>query len=98
MNEEGSPESAASTFLAKLKEQSFTIILMLGALYYQHTMWQRDHDFLLQQVYEWEKRNAAIIEAERTRMIEREKYLAEQRDQFVDMLKEEVLWKRAQKP
>jgi hypothetical protein len=28
--------SVANTFLDKLKEQSFTIILMIGGLYYQH--------------------------------------------------------------
>ena len=41
----------ADVFLSKLKEQSFVIILMLGAIYYQHRLmeervafWQKEYD------------------------------------------------------
>ena len=39
MSEQTNPLSGfADTFLSKLKEQSFVIILMLGVIYYQHRM------------------------------------------------------------
>ena len=35
----------ADTFLSKLKEQSFVIILMLGVIYYQHRMMEERVSF-----------------------------------------------------
>ena len=39
-----------------------------------------------------------MVEAERTRLIEREKYLIGQRDQFIDMIKEQAAVCRIKHP
>lgn len=77
-----------STFLGKLKEQSFTIILMIGGLYYQNQIFQQQLDRYDSIVTEKQEYINKIVDAERERMIEREKYLMTQRDQFIEMLKE----------
>ena len=80
-----------STFLGKLKEQSFTIILMIAGLYYQNQIFQQQldrYDLIVTQKQEYINK---IVDAERDRMIEREKYLIAQRDQFVEILKQNML-------
>lgn len=77
-----------STFLGKLKEQSFTIILMIGGLYYQNQIFQQQLDRYDSIVTEKQEYINKIVDAERERMIEREKYLINQRDQFIELLKE----------
>lgn len=77
-----------STFMDKLKEQSFTIILMIGGLYYQNQIFQQQltrYDSVVKEKQDYINK---IVDAERQRMIEREKYLMEQRDEFVQLLKE----------
>jgi len=72
----------------KLKEQSFTIILMIGGLYYQNQIFQQQltrYDSVVKEKQDYINK---IVDAERQRMIEREKYLMEQRDEFVELLKE----------
>ena len=52
MSENTNPISGfADTFLSKLKEQSFVILLMLGVIYYQHRLmeervafWQKQYE------------------------------------------------------
>jgi hypothetical protein len=80
-----------STFLGKLKEQSFTIILMIAGLYYQNQIFQQQldrYDLIVTQKQEYINK---IVDAERDRMIEREKYLIAQRDQFVEILKQNMI-------
>jgi hypothetical protein len=77
-----------STFLGKLKEQSFTIILMIGGLYYQNQIFKQQLDRYDSLVTEKQEYINKIVDAERERMIEREKYLINQRDQFIELLKE----------
>jgi hypothetical protein len=80
--------SVANTFLDKLKEQSFTIILMIGGLYYQNQMFQQQlnrYDSIVKEKQEYIDK---IVDAERERMIAREQYLMKQRDEFIQMLKE----------
>jgi hypothetical protein len=80
-----------STFLGKLKEQSFTIILMIAGLYYQNQIFQQQldrYDLIVTQKQEYINK---IVDAERDRMIEREKYLIGQRDQFVEILKQNMI-------
>jgi len=80
-----------STFLGKLKEQSFTIILMIAGLYYQNQIFQQQldrYDLIVTQKQEYINK---IVDAERDRMIEREKYLIGQRDQFVEILKQKMI-------
>jgi CO dehydrogenase/acetyl-CoA synthase beta subunit len=71
-------------FLSKLKEQSFIIVLMLCALYFQNRMFTQridKHEAV-------EDRQEAIIDKmieENKKLYEtREQYLKEQRDKYVD--------------
>jgi hypothetical protein len=80
--------NVTSTFLDKLKEQSFTIILMIGGLYYQNQMFQQQLERYDANVKEKQEYIDKIVDAERERMIAREQYLINQRDEFISMLKE----------
>jgi hypothetical protein len=80
--------SVANTFLDKLKEQSFTIILMIGGLYYQNQMFQQQLERYDANVKEKQEYIDKIVDAERERMIAREQYLMKQRDEFIELLKE----------
>jgi hypothetical protein len=95
MDEQTPAPSATDTFLGKLKEQSFTILIMVGVLYYQHSMWQTDREQFLSRITALQARIDNVMERERDRTIEREKYLMSQRDQFIEMLKEQATWRRA---
>ena len=79
--------SVSSTFLDKLKEQSFTIILMIGGLYYQNQMFQQQLERYDANVKEKQEYIDKIVDAERERMIAREQYLMKQRDEFIELLK-----------
>jgi hypothetical protein len=81
--------TVATTFVDKLKDQSFTIILMIGGLYYQNQIFQQQLDRYDSVVKEKQDYINKIVDAERERMIAREKYLMDQRDQFIDMLKKD---------
>ncbi len=78
--------TVATTFIDKLKDQSFTIILMIGALYYQNQIFQQEiqrYDAVVKEKQDYINK---VVDAERERMIEREKYLMAQRDGFVKQL------------
>lgn len=80
--------SVANTFIDKLKDQSFTIILMIGGLYYQNQMFQQQlnrYDSIVKEKQEYIDK---IVDAERERMIAREQYLMKQRDEFIQALKD----------
>lgn len=80
--------SMATTFMDKLKDQSFSIILMIGGLYYQNQIFESEiarYDFVVKEKQEYINK---IVDAERERMIAREQYLMNQRDEFINMLKE----------
>ena len=80
--------SVANTFIDKLKDQSFTIIWMIGGLYYQNQMFQQQlnrYDAIVKEKQEYINK---IVDAERERMLAREQYLMKQRDEFVQILKE----------
>ena len=80
--------NVATTFVDKLKDQSFTIILMIGGLYYQNQIFESEIARYNKVVTEKQEYINMIVDAERQRMIEREKYLIGQRDEFINMLKE----------
>ena len=80
--------NVTSTFLDKLKEQSFTIILMIGGLYYQNQMFQQQLERYDANVKEKQEYIDKIVDAERERMIAREQYLMKQRDEFIQILKD----------
>lgn len=80
--------SMATTFMDKLKDQSFSIILMIGGLYYQNQIFESEiarYDSVVKEKQEYINK---IVDAERERMIAREQYLLSQRDEFINMLKE----------
>lgn len=76
----------ADTFLSKLKEQSFLIILMIAVIYYQNAQF-------VERIEEHrrieEKQQAyidALIKEDRQTLMDRTKYLADQRDKYVEDL------------
>lgn len=80
----------ADTFLSKLKEQSFTIIILVGIMYYQNVVFTNQMNEYKKMINEKEQLILKLTDDERNRLIEREKYLIEQRDGFINELKELV--------
>jgi hypothetical protein len=74
------------TFFTKLKEQSFTIILLVGILYYQNVNFKSQIEEYKKMIDDKEALVLKLTEDERQRLLEREKYLREQRDKFVEDL------------
>lgn len=72
------------TFLSKLKEQSFTIIIMVGIIWYQGVMMEERVAYW-QKLYEQQK---AYIEQttkeDKQNLLDRIKYLQDQRDIYVE--------------
>ena len=71
-------------FISKLKEQSFTIVLMIGVIWYQGRMmeervayWQKLYEEQKAYIEQTSKEDKAI-------MLDRIKYLEEQRDKYTD--------------
>ena len=84
MENKESVGGSMDTFLSKLKEQSFTIIVMVGIIWYQGRMME-------ERVAYWQKlyeEKEAYIEQtsknDREDMLERIKYLQDQRDKYVE--------------
>ena len=86
--------SFSDTFLSKLKEQSFTIIILVGIMYYQNTLFTSQMNEYKKAIDAKEQLILKLTDEERQRLLEREKYLLQQRDQFIEMLKEEVALSR----
>jgi hypothetical protein len=84
----------SETFLDKLKEQSFTIILLVGIMYYQNLMFTRQLEEYKKMIEAKENLVLKLTDDERIRLIEREKYLVQQRDGFLQDLREEVKSRR----
>jgi exosome complex RNA-binding protein Rrp4 len=85
MSENTTPISGfADTFLSKLKEQSFTIIVMVGIIWYQGRLmeervsyWQKlyqERESYIQQTTKEDREDAEV----------RLKYLQDQRDKYVE--------------
>lgn len=72
------------TFFSKLKEQSFTILLMVGVIWYQGKMMEERVTYW-QKLYE---EKSAYVEKttkdDKDILLERIKYLQDQRDKYVD--------------
>lgn len=75
------------TFLSKLKEQSFTILILVGIMYYQNTLFTSQMNEYKQMIKSKEELILKLTEEERQRLIDREKYLIGQRDEFIQELK-----------
>lgn len=78
------------TFINKLKEQSFTIILLVGIMYYQNVLFTNQMNEYKKMITEKEQLILKLTDDERNRLIEREKYLMNQRDEFIDDMKEKI--------
>jgi len=85
MSEKNNPISGfTDTFFSKLKEQSFTIVLMIGIIWYQARFmeervayWQKMYDEQKTYIQQTDKEDKQI-------MLDRIKYLQEQRDKYVE--------------
>ena len=72
------------TFLSKLKEQSFVIILMLGVIYYQYRMMEERVGFWQKQCEDQDAYIKQSNKEEKDILLERIQYLQDQRDKFVE--------------
>ena len=79
-------QNFTDAFLTKLKEQSFTIILLVGILYYQNVNFNNQLEEYKKMINEKESLVLKLTNDERERLLERTKYLQEQRDKYVDEL------------
>ena len=83
-------KNIGETFLEKLKEQSFTIILLVGIMYYQNMLFTQQMNEYKKMIQQKEELILKLTEEDRERLIERERYLIEQRDGFIQDLREEL--------
>jgi hypothetical protein len=91
MPEQTNPVSGfADVFLSKLKEQSFVILLMLGVIYYQHRLMEERVNFWQNQYEEQQQYIKKTAQEDRLTMLERIKYLQDQRDYYVNDALEEL--------
>jgi hypothetical protein len=87
MEKENSNSSGfAEVFFGKLKEQSFTIILMVGILIYQNKVFNDQLTRYETLVNEKQQYIDKLVEEQRQRSVLREQYLIQQRDAYVDDL------------
>jgi hypothetical protein len=74
----------ADTFLSKLKEQSFVILLMLGVIYYQHRMMEERVSFWQVQYEEKDQLIDKTAKEDKEILLQRINYLQDQRDKYVE--------------
>jgi len=87
-NNSSNNNSAGAVFLDKLKEQSFTIIILVGIMYYQNNLFTNQMAEYKKMIEQKEQVILKLTDDERVRLVEREKYLIGQRDEFIKDLKE----------
>lgn len=78
--------SVTDTFFSKLKEQSFTIILLVGILWYQNNTYKDNLEEYKKMINQKEQLILKLTDDERNRLIERTNYLLDQRDKYVEVL------------
>lgn len=81
-------EGVAATFLSKLKEQSFTIILMVGVIWYQGRMMEERVAYWQKLYEEKEIYIEQNIKDDKALLLNRIEYLQNQRDKYVEDLLE----------
>jgi hypothetical protein len=85
MSENTNPVSGlADTFLSKLKEQSFTIIVMVGIIWYQGRMMEERVAYWQKLYEEKESYIEQTTKEDREDLLDRIKYLQDQRDKYVE--------------
>jgi exosome complex RNA-binding protein Rrp4 len=84
MKQKNSSTGFTDTFFSKLKEQSFTIVLMVGIIWYQGRLMEERVAYW-QKIYEEREAYIEKVNTEnREELLERMKYLQEQRDKYVE--------------
>ena len=84
MKQENPITGFADTFLSKLKEQSFTIILMVGVIWYQGRLMEERVAYW-QKLYEERGTYIEQISKDsREDLLERVKYLQDQRERYIE--------------
>jgi hypothetical protein len=78
--------SITDTFFTKLKEQSFTIILLVAMLWYQNNTYKNNLEGYKLMIREKDDIILKMMTTERQIMIERNERLMEQRDDYVEEL------------
>ena len=83
-NQQSPINGFADTFLSKLKEQSFTIVVMVGIIWYQGKMMEERVAYW-QKLYEEQKAYIdQTVKEDKAIMLGRINYLQEQRDKYVE--------------
>jgi len=72
------------TFLSKLKEQSFTIIVMVGIIWYQGKMMEERVAYWQKLYEEKESYIQQTTKEDKQILLDRIEYLQEQRDKYVE--------------
>jgi|694.fasta_scaffold69433_3 hypothetical protein len=78
--------SITDTFFTKLKEQSFTIILLVAMLWYQNNTYKNNLEGYKLMIREKDDIILKMMTTERQIMLERNERLMEQRDDYVEEL------------
>jgi hypothetical protein len=85
MSEHKTPVNGLTdTFLSKLKEQSFTILVMVGVIYYQHRLMEERVSYWQKQYQDQKVYVEKTIQEDRKNMLDRIKYLQDQRDKYAE--------------
>jgi len=85
MSENTTPVNGLTdTFLSKLKEQSFTILVMVAVIYYQHRLMEERVAYWQKQYQDQKVYTEKTIKEDRKNMLDRIKYLQDQRDLYVE--------------
>jgi exosome complex RNA-binding protein Rrp4 len=90
MKQETPISGFADTFLSKLKEQSFTIVLMIGIIWYQGKMMEERVAYWQKLYEEKESYIQQTTQEDKQVLLDRIKYLQDQRDKYVDDAIEEL--------
>lgn len=85
---EDAKKGFTDVFLGKLKEQSFTIVLMVGILVYQTVNKNSEIERMQKQIDAKQEYIDKMVDDQRQRWQIREQYLTQQRDSYIeDLLK-----------
>lgn len=71
-------------FFSKLKEQSFTILIMVGVIWYQGRMMEERVSYWQKLYEEKESYIVTTTKEDKTILLERIKYLQDQRDKYIE--------------
>lgn len=90
VTENSKEQGYLDTFLSKLKEQSFTIILLVGIMYYQNSLFNEQLQEYKNMIKSKEELLLKLTDDERNRLMDREEYPIKQRDEFIEDIREEL--------